>query len=217
MVNDNWDWGYSVVSCKRGPTTVSTCAACSLGRTGIDGRWTNGSTGRQTRRRTTGMVPGCASSADQVWRRYCRFLHCGSTVERSPFTKAIQQQRLMFMHSQTQTRYAIKNIYILLPRWLASLTACLISSTRWFVTMVGSLLCGWFRSLKSPELSRDEDISLLPSLRSRSANTCFNCSANDAGGPDRPVDDSTGLDRTIRILRTLESYLFAKVANFVPS
>ena len=66
---------------------------------------------------------------------------------------------------------------------MASFTACRISSTKWWVTKVGSLECGLFKSLKSPELSLDEDMSFPPSRLSLSAKTCFNCSANDAGGP----------------------------------
>lgn len=53
------------------------------------------------------------------------------------------------------------------------------------MTMVGSLLCGLLRSLKSPELSLEE--SFPPRRFSLSAKTCLSCSANDAGGPVKAI------------------------------
>lgn len=82
-------------------------------------------------------------------------------------------------------RFAVPFWFV--PLWLASLTACLISSTKLCVTRVGSLECGLFKSLKSPELSLEDDISFPPRRRSLSARTCFSCSANDAGGPVNPA------------------------------
>jgi hypothetical protein len=81
--------------------------------------------------------------------------------------------------------YSFMIMHCSLPRALASFTACRISSAKVWDTPL-------LISVKSPEPSREEAWSPPDILRSRSASTCFSCSAKDAGGPARPLGGPIG-------------------------